>query len=234
MEDSSPTKRLAITDIDLDAIPLQYIFKILSNIADNKLTSVKRYHSRKGSVFSVAEFTEVEAAFNAYDICDGCEIEGTHHIFNLSFVPDAVVLPAPVEECFECSGFIPHRKQHSNPETMLESTERIQSLIEEIPEEIRATCQEAMHQDKPADEDKNKLGNKEKDKPSDKEENSLKTAILKERNADELDGFVFDAKDPRFADLYEDQDFLLDASNRLFAAQKESIEIVDEKRQRMK
>ena len=52
---------------------------------------------------------------------------------------------------------------------------------------------------------------------------------LKDEDKTEEPDFEFDALDDRFKDLYEDEDFILDASNKKFKMQRSSKKIVEKK-----
>lgn len=216
MPSAGVTKRLAISELNFDKIPLERIFKIFSSVSQNSLINIRTYTSKRG-IFSVAEFSAAESALAVYEFCDESEIEGTQETFHLSFVPDTTKLTGHIEECLGYCSFKPSRtagelNHHGNE--CLELIEPIKELADCIPEDYAE--QELPHVKK-----------EEK-----KIENKLKNALDAEKNRDELEGFVFDLADPRFDRLYTDRNFILDASNKLFAEQRESSLILEERRRR--
>lgn len=216
------TNKLAIVGIDFDSITLPCIFKVFESVVGDGVVRAQLYLTGQGDRYSVVEFKDISTAKEAYSFCDGIEVEQTGNVFNLSFVPDDAELDSLVEECENSREFTYNRrlrKKVTMDEDMVQLSDDQALLDIEIPEEYKTKAQE---EDPQVSIDPEVI----------KENNGaigVKEALDGNERADGLEGFQFNVRDERFTDLFEDDDFTLDASNKGFKLQKASKDIFNEK-----
>lgn len=207
------TKKLAIVGIDNSITP-PCIFRVLESVVGDGVICVQLYSTAEGAHYFVAEFKSIGLARRAYDLCDGMEIERTGNVLNLSFVPENAELDMLIEACESSKDFVHHRSAGRKTvldEDMIQlSDDNVLDI--EIPEEYRTKVRE----EEPQPMQKQSVG-------------STEVMVPNNMESDELEGFQFNIKDERFADLFRDDDFTLDASNKGFRLQKASREIFNEK-----
>lgn len=222
--DSGITKRIAITDIDFEEIALPTIFRIFESEVDQRIIRIGLYNSAKAQLYAICEFKSQEFSKKVYDNLDGVEIEKTGNIFNLSFIPDDFELDTLIAECTDSEDFrgIADKGQKIEiDENMIDLSGEIEVDFE-IPEEFKSKAKvETFDYEK---------GYKPK-VIEEKEESSSHHILeaLKEDDEKVETDFKFDPLDERFKDLYEDENFILDASNKKFKLQKSSKVIIEKK-----
>jgi len=212
------SRRLAVTEINTRVVTCSWIFKIMENLLGGKVISVKMYASPQSIPYYIVEFEHERDAKRIYDQYDGVSIEDTSELFNLSFVPEGMVLKDPVEECFSSRDFVyeGHRRKTKD------ETEAIQLELSEEEEE-RILEQERVK----ADRERAKAANKEILR-DEKVKEILEEPVVEKED----EGYEFNIHDPRFECILNDDDFMLDASNEKFKKQAESKEILKEKRKK--
>lgn len=223
--DSGITNRLAIVDVDFEEITLPTIFKMIESIVNQRIIKISLYNRNNVDLYLVCEFKSKEYARIAYDSLDGVEIEKTGNVFNMSFIPDDLELDTLVSECTDSEKFkevgIKNKKIDIN-EDMIELSNECE-IDFEIPEEFKS-------KDKPVIFDYEKGYKPIPVEDKEASDHHILEALKEDDSKDqEEDNFIFDPLDNRFKDLYEDEDFSLDASNKKFKLQKSSKVIIDQK-----
>jgi hypothetical protein len=221
--DQDVTSRIAITDLDFDEVTLPTLFKIFESEVEGRINRISLYSRSNHELYAICEFKTKKDSKHIYDTLDGMQIEKTNYTLNLSFIPD-VFDPSgsAISECTDSKNF----KIIGDTSTKEEFDENLIEMDEdckleiEIPEEYRS---------KP-----DSVGESKKEKVKMKEEESSKDNILEAlKNKDEKEeadiDFQFDFEDKRFQDLYNNEDFILDASNKKFKVQKSSKAIIEKK-----
>lgn len=199
---------MALRKVSMERVPLPWLFRMIEGILEKKIVAIKAYMSGSNGPFSIVEFESPEDAKKIYDFCDGLEIEDTREIFDFAFVPDAKVFADPLEECLKCTDF--NFKEH---------VDRLRD---------RAPAAEDYEEDEKA---------RRPAAPDSKAKETAKSTEIKEaleaaEEVDDCEGFVFDLHDERFERMFTDPEFMLDASNKKFREQRESVVILDEVRRR--
>lgn len=217
---SEITKRLAVSNLNREKVPIQWLFKIIETLLEKKIVSIRTYLSKKNTAFSVVEFFDSDDAKKLYDFCDGLQIEDTKEVFDLSFIPESMEFEDPLDECLDGSTFRFKKnvRQQIDYNNLVEVSDEEDRLGIDIPEHLK---QIAVH----ATEEK-------KISPKEKEIAEMKKALEKDDEVDEYDGFQFDVKDGRFQQVFTNDDFAIDASNKKFKKQPETIEILNEIRKK--
>ena len=220
------TNRLAITDIDFDEVTIPTIFKILESEAYGKIIKITLYAGSNSQLYAVCEFKSKKDAMHVYSVLDGIQIERSGHSLNLSFIPDDFVLDDQlVSECTSSENFqiikdSPQRIELD--ENMIEIDDDCKLDIE-IPDEFKSKTK--------SDDSIQVKEEKPKRDENQKESNHDVLNALK-KNDDENDAdidFEMNLNDERFQDLYNNEDFALDASNKKFKTQKASKMIIEKK-----
>lgn len=217
---SQVTKRLAITGIDFEACTSPKIFRILESVVNNAVLTVSLHRSSQGTLYGVVELTNNEAAKKVYDAIDGFEIENTGNIFDLSFIPDDAVLTTPLDMCTSSDGCFDleeYNDKNGDREDMFQMSEDL-NVDFDIPDKFK---EKAVEEIKMVDKCTNK----------DTSEDTI-SKKLKQKSVSEPDDFKFDANDDRFGAIFENDDFMIDASNKKSKVQKASKIIAEERRRR--
>lgn len=220
--ETAMTKKLAITGVDFNSVTLACIFRVFESVVGDRVVRTRLYFTDRGESYSVIEFKDASSAKEAYAFCDGMEVEQTGSIFNLSFVPEDAELDSLAEECDSSRDFVHGRSANKRVEInedMVQLSDDEILLDIEIPEEYKTKIQEKD----------SKAPRRTDATRKDDGTVSMKEAFGGDEYVDELEGFQFNVRDERFADLFEDDDFTLDASNKGFRLQRVSKEIFDEK-----
>lgn len=224
MSEDFITEKLAISDLDFEKINIEWIMTIFERILNKKLNSIKLFASKSGKEFAVAEFDEIKDAKEIYDFCDGFEIEDTHELFNLSFVPKNIELGEPIKVCKDSSNF---KFGKNSKKSNMSAAEMIDVSNDEVPLEVEVPNTFKYDEEEvaaPVLDDSKKKDDK----------NRLLGAIEDEEDKREDEGFKFDALDDRFRRLYEDENFIIDTSDLKYKNQQDLKEVVNEKRRRFK
>ncbi|KAI5147998.1 hypothetical protein ENBRE01_0058 [Enteropsectra breve] len=207
MTESEITKRLAMTDINTDIVTLPWIFKIVEGVSDKcAIKEIKSYVSKTGAVYCILEFADAESAKSIYNLCDGIEIEQTGEYFNLSFVPEGMEFANEIEKCstaahFDYNAHVGRIKCYGD---MLEiSDEDLDAAIEKKLSDAKET--------KKAPEAPSEIAKELSAKSSDRE----------------FQGFEFNPRDPRFAKIFSDPAYFIDASHKKFKECKELADIIE-------
>lgn len=207
------TRKLAITGVD-DSITSPCIFRVFESVVGDGVECVQLYSTTEGRCYFIVGFKSLSLAKRAYDLCDGVEIEQTGNVLNLSFVPEDMELDSLVEECESSRDFVHFRNAGRKmvlDESMIQlSDDNVLDI--EIPEE---------HKTRACEEDVQTF-----------QRQNVSNAEIKVSNdgeSDELEGFQLDLKDERLVDLFDDDDFTLDASNKGFRLQRASRDIFNQK-----
>lgn len=216
---------LAVTDIDIEKINAAYIFKIFESMIGNTIKNVNLYESRDtGEYYFIVFFETNSSAKESYELLDGLEIEQTGIFLNLSFVPQDMSLDDPIEECKSSKQFKNKILTPVNPtfnDEMIELSDDNEVLFD-IPDEVKAQFRK--------EEEKLALYRKEPVKKIENESsNAIKEAMKPDDSKNAMEGFEFNVADDRFQKVYENDDFILDASNKKFKVQKASMNILDER-----
>lgn len=217
---SGITRRLAVSDIDFEAIHISLIFKIVESFVEDKIKHIGLFETENGWMYAIAEFEDENAAEQTYRVLDNTEIEMSGIVFNLSFVPDDFKTDNLIEECRSSDNYRRYRRESKNKqidENMIEMSEEI-SMNFEIPDKFRTDLESTS--------DQKKL------KSSKKESVEEETIANKLKDNVEEDDFKFDIKDDRFKALFENDEFMIDASNKKARQQKASRLIIEEKLKR--
>jgi len=209
------SNRVAVTDIDFDKINVPHIFKIFESIVGNRVQNVGLYQDEgSGSNYAVATFKNSESAYQAYEICDGVEVGQSGVFMNLSFVPDDMQLGEPEEFCEDSKDFVFNNEMNKKVvvnEDMIELADD-NACYFEIPEEVKLKIKEEEAQkERKEPEIKNKVAATE-----------TRNMLEQEEKTSEFEDFQFNLKDDRFSELFKNNDFILDASNKKFKSQKVS------------
>lgn len=209
------SNRIAVTDIDFDKINMPHIFKIFESIVGNRIQSVGLYQDGGSECkYAIAIFKDSESAYQVYEICDGVEVGQSGLFLNLSFVPDDMELDEPEEFCENSKNFVFNNEMNKKVifnEDMIELSDD-NACYFEIPEEIKLKIKEEESQkEKKEPEIKNKVAATE-----------TRSMLEQEEKTSEFEDFQFNLKDDRFSELFKNNDFILDASNKKFKNQKVS------------
>lgn len=221
------TRRLAASGLNMEKISIQWLFKIVETISERKLTKVSIHFTKTHRQYCVLEFESSADAQKIYDFCDGLLIEDTNEIFDLAYIPDAMDIGEPAEECTSIRGF-----QFKKPS----SASNEAAALELSDEEERIVSGDANEDIEPAVEEP-VVNIKETAKKEEKEKLEKKAAetqqILEdEKDTNNFEEFKFDLTDERFKKVFDDQDFALDASNKKYKKQAETDQILSEVRKR--
>ena len=223
--DKCVTNRIAITNLDFDEISLPTLFKIFESEVENKILKISLFSSSNQEMYAICDFKNKNDAYRAYTTFDGIQIEKTKHSLNLSFIPDNFIInQKPISECTNSENFKPvieNSKTKEYDENMIEIEDDIQLDIE-IPEEFKT-------KEKVVLEDKKKNSRIINELEEDNNNQNLLETLKKNEKKDDCADFKINLNDERFKDLFEDEDFILDASNKKFKMQKSSKDIIEKK-----
>lgn len=222
MDINEITNRLAITDLDFNVVNLPTIFKIFESIIGNYVVKISLYSMNETQQYAVVEFYDDSTAKSAYDDLDGVEIESTGHIFNLSFVPDDYKPDQLIDECYNSKEYNDSKtigKNQGINEDMIQLSEELDVNFD-IPEEFRTKVEEN-------NENNIKQTKIEKEKPK---KDSISEKLKNTKKNKEVDDFQFNIKDERFKELLEEDEYIIDTSNKKSKQQKASKVIIEEKR----
>lgn len=218
------TTRLAITNMDFDSVALSTIFKIFESIIGNKISKISLFGTGQNEQYAVVEFTDKRHAKEAYDSIDGLEIETTGNIFDLSFVPTAFKGDVLLSECYSSYDYKGPKetgKRRCVDETAIQLSDELEVNFD-IPDEFRTMlgkeAEEQSTQKQIVTGDDVSLG--------------VSKALKSEEHERDHDGFSFDIKDDRFQSLFDDDDFIIDASNRKSRQQQASRVIIGKRQER--
>lgn len=212
------TTKLAITDLDFSKYDVSYLYKIFESVVNKNIIKVQLYNSNT-SKYAIATFKDVKSSSSAYQFCDGTEIETSGHILNLSYVPNGMEFDTLEDECtdsvnFKYTSF--NQPKHQFDENDIDISEEGLPAFD-IPEEFRSKVSEVPIQNLAS-----------KAKPIN-DENSMKKVFEKVENQNDCKDFSINLEDERFKDMFENNDFGLDASNKKYKLQGSSKSIVDKK-----
>lgn len=197
-----------------------------------KIQNIKLYSQEDGSQYAVATLDQIKSAKEAFQFLDGTEIEKTGHILNLSYVPADMDLDELIQECITSKAFEPsvlrHKKKVFTEDDLEMSNE--EAIQFEIPEEFQT--KEIITPEKGVrSQDINEKNKKGQEGAMVKEpENPLiKDALKADVTTNDLEDFKIDLEDDRFKDIFEDDNFTLEASNKKFKQQTISKKILEKK-----
>lgn len=218
MDVEGVTNRLAVTEIDFEQHKLHTLFKVFESVVGDAVVKVSLFQPDASACYAIVEFRDRKSAKEAYDALDGVEIENSGSTLNLSFVPDEFEHDALVDEC-SCA---------DNYEEMLERDRGV-----EINEDMIELSDE-LNIDFGIPEGFKTVENVPEEKEADESSDHEISKALKQKKApaEHDETFEFDVKDSRFASLFENDDFVIDASNRKSKQQRATKLIVEERQRR--
>ncbi|KAF7683480.1 ESF1 like protein [Astathelohania contejeani] len=246
------TDKLAILSLDWDRIRAVDILKMLSSVLENpkKLKSVKIYQQEKQNgakdessddenyeCIAIAEFKSKKYAKKVYNECDGCVIGATNDTFDLRFIGPDYKTGKLIDEASDCEDY-DHRSMAIGSTSMINKSKRRGEFLENLfraedidlkiannlivlsdeeDEEIKLEEEIKMEESKKKKKSKHKEKIKEMKKKSRSKENTIEN---------------FDPNDERFAEIYTNEDFIIDSTKEIVKRNKSLKSIIREKRKR--
>lgn len=216
------TSKLAISNLNFEEIKPSFIFKAFESFVGAGISKICIYETSNGDQYGIAYFNTVEDAMTVYKTAEGLEIENTGSVFDLSFVLDDFIPDELIDTCDGTRkiGKIETNKRKSKfDENMIEISDCVVDF--DIPEEFKSKPEDVVP-----------IKSEKKTKKKTDDTNNEIAEALNEKETQKEDDFEFNITDERFKDLFENDDFIIDASNKKALQQRSTRKILEEKRKR--